>query len=247
MIGKLSKSQFKSIKSLKQKKYRDLESLFLIEGMKLVSEAFSSDVIIEMVLYTNEFDLGIPEGVQAFQVSKKELYAISNLKTPPPVIAVCKYYELKQNDFSKSAIALDGVSDPGNLGTIIRIADWYGIEQIFCGDGTVDMYNPKVIQSSMGSLFRVNLTYQNLDETFSNLPDNYPVFLADMEGDDLYSTKIIEPFLIVMGSESHGLTCKPDKIGFSKISIPRFGGAESLNVAVAAAIILSEFKRPFSD
>ena len=243
MFGKLTKSQFKSIKSLKQKKFRDENRAFIIEGKKMVHEAMQSSVEIQMMLVRNDADISIEGQFDSYELSSKEMVALSNMKTAPEVMAVCNFMKEPILNFDQSILALDEISDPGNLGTIIRICDWFGIEQIVCNPGSVELYNPKVVQSTMGSIFRVNVFRGDIEDFLNKKPAAMKVFSADMNGENVYQSKLTEPFFLIMGSESHGLRKelidKSDEI----ISIPGFGSAESLNVAVATSVILSEFKR----
>lgn len=240
-FGKLTKSQFKSIKSLKQKKYRDQSATFLIEGRKLIEEALSSGAPIELIIYRDESE--VHSELPVLKASSKEMEMLSNMKSPPNEAAVCRYFEKPKIDYSKPILALDGVSDPGNLGTIIRLCDWFSIPQIVANPGTVDIYNPKVVQASMGSIFRTNFIYQNLDQFLDQAPAEIASYAADMDGESMYDIELEQPFILIMGSESHGVNS--DLISKTKrtISIPRYGKAESLNVATATAILLSQFKR----
>lgn len=245
MTGKLTKSQGKYIKSLQQKKYRDLNKVFVVEGMKMVQEALQFVGVVEYVVYVGDrqdYAFAFPE--KAYQVSPAELKAISSLKTPNKILAVCSYHlPFGKLDYKKSILALDEVSDPGNLGTILRLADWFGIDQIVCAPGSVDVFNSKVVQATMGSIFRVRVFTESLLEVMENAPDTMDVFTADMEGENLYEMKVADPFMLIMGSEAHGVSAEVRNKAKSVVSIPRFGNGESLNVAVSTGIILSEFKR----
>lgn len=248
MTGKLTKSQSKFVNSLKQKKHRELNRRFVVEGIKVVKEAIEALVPIEYIIYTGDLasiPFQLPDN--SVQASERELGQISSLKTPNRLLAVCEMQnDDKRLDFSAPIIALDGISDPGNLGTIIRLCDWFGFQQLVCGDGTVDVFNSKVVQATMGSLFRVNIHYQNLAETLSQKPANHPVFYADMHGDSIYESKTPAAFILVMGSESHGVSETIRESDAKAISIPRYGEGESLNVAIATGIICAEFKRSLS-
>jgi len=243
MFGKLTKSQFKSIKSLKQKKFRDENRAFIIEGKKMVHEAMQSSAEIQMMLVRKDANIGIEGQFNSYELSSKEMDALSNMKTAPEVMAVCKIMSEPILIFEKSILALDEVSDPGNLGTIIRVCDWFGIEQIICTPGTVELYNPKVIQSTMGSIFRVHVTNGRIEDFLKQKPAAMKVFAADMNGENVYQAELNEPFFLIMGSESHGVRKDLIEKSDAVISIPGFGAAESLNVAVATSILLSEFKR----
>lgn len=245
MTGNLSKSRAKYIKSLQQKKYRDEHNQFVVEGVKLVAEAIKIPGLVDFVVYSNEFqtfDFKITS--DSYSASAKELGMISALRTPNKILAVChKIDSGNKPNFQESILALEDISDPGNFGTIIRLADWFGFSQIICSLNSVDLYNPKVVQATMGGIFRVDCFSENLRDILSQAPGDMPVYGADMEGDDLYTGSVQSPFVLVMGSESHGLSADLRKQVSSFVSIPRFGGGESLNVAVSTGIILSEFKR----
>jgi len=235
----LSNSQKKYINSLKQKKYRTQHSSFIVEGDKMVRELLNSDYEIEQVFGTEIIDAD-----NFTEVSEKELGSISALKTPNKFLAVAKQKEnlqplLKDQFF----IVLDNVQDPGNLGTIIRTADWFGIKNIVCSLNSVDMYNPKVIQATMGSLFRVNVAYVDLQDLF-NQNNGLTVYGAVLEGNNVYKTKIEQNnSVLLMGNESKGISDDLKPFITHKISIPQFGKAESLNVATATAILCSEYRR----
>ena len=248
MTGKLTKSQAKYIKSLQQKKYRDLHGKFIVEGIKLVQEALKYPKLVDFVVYIDEiqdYNFEFPE--QSFNTSPKELSMISSLKTPNKILAVCNKVAVQDKvNYRKPIVALDEISDPGNLGTIIRLADWFGISQIVCAPGSVDEYNPKVVQATMGSIFNVDIITEELTKLVEDAPPDNQVCMADMKGDNLYEMEIRDPFILIMGSESHGVSDEMRRLAKNVVSIPQFGGGESLNVAVSTAIILSEFKRKLS-
>lgn len=245
MTGKLTKSQGKYIKSLQQKKYRDLNQVFVVEGMKMVQEALEYPDLVEYVVYIGDhqdYVFSFPE--RAYQVTAAELKSISSLRTPNKILAVCRFHlPLGELNYDKSILALDEISDPGNLGTILRLADWFGIDQIVCAPGSVDVYNPKVVQATMGAIFRVRVFTAPLLEVIESARDAMEVFIADMNGESLYEIKVADPFMLIMGSEAHGVSAEVRKKAKSVVSIPRFGSGESLNVAISSGIILSEFKR----
>lgn len=247
MSEKLSNSASKLIKSLQQKKYRDLNGLFLVEGVKLTEEALRYNQGVEQVVYTgdqNDFLFSLPEN--AISVSPKELEILSGLKTPNRILAVCrKFPEVSKMKLSSPTLVLDGVADPGNLGTIIRLCDWFGFSQLICSKESVDLYNPKVVQASMGSLFRVQVFYTDLTEFITHLPEGKKIYGADMNGTSIYDVDFDSNPVIIFGSESHGITQNLMARINEKISIPQIGGGESLNVAVSAAIISSEIRRRF--
>lgn len=245
MTGKLAKSQSKYIKSLQQKKYRDLNKQFVVEGVKLVKDLLHYPGILDYLVYTGdiqEYDFSFPE--RAYHTSPKELAMISSLKTPNKILAVCNQgLPFGELDYSKSIIALDEISDPGNLGTILRLADWFGINQIICAPGSVDVFNPKVVQATMGAIFRVDVRTMPLAALIKAASNDMKVYLADMDGENLYTAEVSAPFILVMGSEGQGVSEEIRKLVPAVVSIPQVGGGESLNVAVSTGIILSEFVR----
>jgi len=238
----LSKSQIKLITSLKQKKYRLQHQLFVAEGKKTIFELLDSNLQLHQ-LYTTTLDFEVSD-VLLSQISEKELAKISFLKTPNTALAVFKIPDSGAVDFTKLVVALDDVRDPGNLGTIIRLCDWFGVKDLICNTNTVDCYNPKVIQATMGSITRVNVSYLNLEETLSKA--NADSFGAFMDGDNVYTTDLPSSGILVLGNEANGISEHVETQITQRIAIPRFGdlqATESLNVANAAAILLSEYKR----
>lgn len=231
----LTKNQIKFIRSLSLKKNRQKHGLFIVEGEKLVNEVLSSDWEVEGIYATKEW-----LGENATIISNNDLTRISSLKTPNKVVAVVKIKKGSLDITSNTVLALDGVKDPGNLGTIIRLADWFGVEDIICSDDCVDYLNPKVVQSSMGSFTRVNLHYTSLMDAFKKYSD-YKLFMTVLNGTPLSEMTNTDKKIIVMGSESKGISNKILELTSDKITIPKSKSskAESLNVSVAAAIILS--------
>mgnify|MGYP000622105647 FL=1 len=239
----LSKSRITLITSLKQKKYRLQHQLFVVEGIKTIKEFLNSSYELEH-LYAIERFTEVSDNIQTV-VSDTELKKVSFLKNTNSALAVFKIQPVKEIDDSKLLVGLDNVRDPGNLGTIIRLCDWFGVTDLICNSETVDCYNPKVVQATMGSLTRVNVTYLNLEKYISK--QNIPVFGTFMEGDNLYLTDV-DPTsgIVVLGNEANGVSEQIEKLVTQKITIPKFGTVqetESLNVAMATSIILSEFKR----
>lgn len=235
----LSKNQSKIITSLQQKKYRQKYNLFVAEGVKVVTELLNSNLIANAIFSTDE-DLEM----NSILISKEELKKVSTLKTPNKVLGLFEIPKEKEPKKNGLIIALDGVNDPGNLGTIIRLCDWFGVEQLICSKNTVDCYNQKVIQSTMGSVTRVQINYVDLVEFISE--SELPVFTADMNGENVYTTSLPKEAILVMGNEANGISSRIQAIIKHKLTIPRFGNlqqTESLNVATATAILLSEFKR----
>ena len=231
----LTKNQIKLIRSLSLKKNRKKHGLFIVEGEKLVNEVLRSDWEVEGIYATKEW-----LGENATIISNNDLSRISSLKTPNKVVAVVKIKKCSLDITSNTVLALDGVKDPGNLGTIIRLADWFGVEDIICSDDCVDYLNPKVVQSSMGSFTRVNLNYTSLLDAFKKYSD-YKLFMTVLNGTPLSEMTNADKKIVVMGSESKGISNKILELTSDKITIPKSKSskAESLNVSVAAAIILS--------
>lgn len=231
----LTKNQIKLIRSLALKKNRQKHGLFIVEGEKLVNEVLSSDWEVEGIYATKEW-----LGENAIIISNNDLSRISSLKTPNKVLAVVKIKKGSLDITSNTVLALDGVKDPGNLGTIIRLADWFGVEDIICSDDCVDYLNPKVVQSSMGSFTRVNLHYTSLMDAFKKYSE-YKLFMTVLNGTPLSEMTNADKKIVVMGSESKGISNEILELTSEKITIPKSKSskAESLNVSVAAAIILS--------
>lgn len=242
----LSKNEIKLVKSLQIKKYRDLNRKFVVEGIKLVTELFlQTHFKVDAVFKTPDCELVVPSHIHAFTVTAAELERISGLKTPNKVLAVVKYPLDLPIDFEKTntVLVLDTINDPGNLGTIIRTADWFGVDAVFASETTVDLFNPKVIQASMGAVYRVRFYRTDLVETLQKLnAHNYHILGAALGGADLYQTNFSKKTAIVMGSESHGIAAKLDDLIALKVEIPRFGETESLNVAMATGILLSHYR-----
>jgi len=239
----LSKSQLKLISSLQQKKYRTKHGLFIAEGVKLVNEFLNSTYNCKLLLKTEDFG-PIPANVDQQLIEPRELQKISLLKSPNKVLGLFEIPEPNNRVENGLIVALDGLNDPGNLGTIIRLCDWFGVNQLVCSTDTVDCYNPKVVQASMGSLSRVRLIYQDLRLFLEN--SKLPGYGAFMDGDSVYSKKLVEDAILVMGNEANGISEPIASILKERISIPRFGSlqeTESLNVASATAILLNEFRR----
>jgi TrmH family RNA methyltransferase len=239
----VSKNQIKLITSLQQKKYRNQEQLFIAEGIKVVQELLNSNFELQD-LFTTKNDFLTVSKNKVHAISEAELKKISALTTPNTCLAVFKIPKAKEIIEKGLIVALDDVRDPGNLGTIIRLCDWFGIETLFCSEESVDVYNPKVVQATMGSISRVNVVYGNLEAFLSQT--KLPVFGTFMDGKNIYQEKLPKEGIIIMGNEANGISSSVEKLVSERIAIPRFGNlqvTESLNVATATAIILSEFKR----
>jgi len=235
------KSQIKFIKNLQQKKYRNLHQRFVVEGFKTVQELLHSNFKAEVV-YTTDLNLFKEEGCIEL-ISGIDLKKISSLKTPNKVLGVFHMPESKSIDFNDWIVVLDDVRDPGNLGTIIRLCDWFGIPDLVCSLNTVDCYNSKVLQATMGSITRVNISYIDIVPFIQN--SEVPVYGAFMDGDKVYEENFTKKGILVMGNEANGISKGVEAFINKKISIPQFGKqtAESLNVATATAILLNEIKR----
>ncbi len=238
----LSKNQLKLITSLQQKKYRTTHKLFIAEGTKVVNEFLNSTFELEHLFCVNDLEFNTIE--TKTQISETELKKISTLKTPNNVLALFKIPEVELPKKGGLIVALDEINDPGNLGTIVRLCDWFGVDQLVCSKHTVDCYNSKVVQATMGSLTRVSIVYADL-ETYLNAVD-LPKYASLMDGENVYKTELPKNAVLVMGNEANGISAEILKVLTNSLSIPRFGEiqqTESLNVATATAILLSEFKR----
>lgn len=236
------KSQLKLIKSLHQKKYRSQHGLFFVEGIKVVTELLQAGFKPYCVLATDATLLKNEE-IKVDQITEKDLQQISALKTANKILAVFYMPEIKSVDFSEWIVVLDDVRDPGNLGTIIRLCDWYDIKQLVCSKNTVDCYNPKVLQASMGSIARVALVYEDLETLLKG--SEVPVYGSFMDGASVYSKNLPEKGILIMGNEANGISEEVNQFISQKIAIPQFGNktTESLNVATATAILLNEIRR----
>ncbi len=239
----VSKNQIKLITSLQQKKYRFSNQLFFAEGIKVIQELVESNFELDH-LYTTQNDFEKVSNDQKTIITESDLKKISALATPNTCLAVFKIPAEKKIIESGLIIALDSIRDPGNLGTILRLCDWFGINQLVCSKETVDIYNPKVVQATMGSIARVNVNYIDLENFVSQT--KLPVFGTFMDGSNIYKTDLPQEGIIIMGNEANGISPELEKLAKNRLTIPRFGTlqkTESLNVATATAIILSEFRR----
>lgn len=239
----VSKNQIKRITSLQQKKFRKLEQLFVVEGVKGVQELLDSN--FELVeLYTTNTQLFAIDSSKVHAITSAELQKISSLTTPNTCLALFKIPEGKTFEENGLIVAVDDVRDPGNLGTIIRLCDWFGIKTLYCSEESVDVYNPKVVQATMGSISRVNVVYGDLSAFLSKT--KLPIFGTFMDGKNIYKELLPNEGIIVMGNEANGISKSIEELVTHRIAIPRFGdlqATESLNVATATAVVLSEFKR----
>ena len=237
----LSKNKIKVIQSLQRKKGRIQHGLFIAEGIKVVQELVASSFELHSLYVTegheHHFDAELIQGV-----TEDELKKISTLKTPSGVLALFRLAKIQDLQLDGLVLALDTINDPGNLGTIIRLCDWFGVKQLLCSKNTVDCYNSKVVQSTMGSLSRVQINYVDLEEVLQKMPT--PKLAADLDGENLYQAALPKKGVIILGNESNGIGAELKELKDRSLTIPRFGvETESLNVATAAAIILSEFRR----
>lgn len=232
----ISNAEIKQIRSLREKKFRDMLGLFVVEGEKMVREALDSGLDVVKVWRSEEIGESAMERISAFS-------------SPSPVLAVVRKPQEKSNDTivpEGLCLALDGVRDPGNLGTIIRIADWFGVSRIFVSADCVETFNPKVIQASMGSIFRVEVIRCDVPATCRRFrEEGLPVYGTFLDGNNLYKQDIASEGLIVMGNESNGVSAATAAEVNARLFIPSYGDsrAESLNVAVATAVTLAEFRR----
>lgn len=245
----LSKKIVKYIQSLSHKKFREEEGAFIAEGTKVVSEFLLSDLMrCTMICAEKEWLLEndallkkiTPENI--FETNDNWLKSVSQLKTPNKVVAIFKKKPLEVPDLAgKISLMLDYLQDPGNMGTMIRIADWFGVENIICSENCVDCYNHKVVQSAMGSLARVNIFYTDLI-SFINANKKIRVYAATLSGTNIFKFSKIEEGIILIGNEANGVREDLLRLASHQLTIPRYGHAESLNAAVAAGIILSQVK-----
>ncbi len=241
----LSKAKIKFIKSLQIKKYRKQEQCFLVEGAKSVHELLNSDFELVTLLGTSDFLSTVHKSLkcEVIDVSSKELEGLGEFYTNDSALAIArqkvnKPISILANEFT---LILDDIRDPGNLGTIIRTADWYGINKIIASLGTADFYNSKVISASMGSFGRSQIFYTSLEDYLSNI--KLKVFGAYLEGNDVHQVDFGKGGCIVIGNESKGISPSLEKFITDKITIPRYGKAESLNAAIATAIICDNIRR----
>ncbi len=251
----LSKNQIKDITALHHKKYRREENLFIAEGEKVVSDLLKSGWRVLAVYGTQEFfqrlsgNIMIPKATEIILITNEELNKISSLTSPQSVLAVAEMpTDINEINFDNGLkLVLDDISDPGNLGTLIRIADWFGIDEIICSENSVDCFNPKVVQSAMGSLFRIKFNYKNLQEVFrKNLSDKkLPVYGTVLDGKNIYEEDLSSDGFILIGNESIGIGNDQMKYITKALTIPSFGETkiDSLNAAVATGIVCAEFRR----
>ena len=239
----LTKTQIKLIKSLTQKKNRQHHGMFVVEGVKSIMEFLQAPYYKLIQLYTLKDQFNTPKE-QTTLILAPQLSAISNLKNPNMALALFEILDRPYTETEGLSIGLENISDPGNMGTIIRLCDWFGVTQLICSPNTVDCYNPKVVQASMGSLARVGVYYKDLNTFLNKI--NKPTYGTFLEGENIYKATLYEKAFILFGNEANGLSKEIEKTIENKITIPQFGAkaaTESLNVANACAVVLSEFLR----
>jgi TrmH family RNA methyltransferase len=235
----VSKSQIKFVRQLAQKKQRDKHRLFVAEGHKVVQEFVNENYQLHQ-LFTP--DSSLFSSHQAIVVSQSEMKAMSALKTPSDALAVFAKPNEQTLSQSKLILALESIQDPGNLGTIIRLCDWFGIQDIVCSSDTVDCYNPKVVRSTMGSLARVQVLYKDLQAWLVGMQD-CQIVATSMDGQSVYEFAFDSPTVLVIGNEGRGLSKQVQELATNVITVPRYGGSESLNAAMATGIIVAEARR----
>ena len=241
----ISNRESKFIKSLQLKKFRQLENQFVVEGAKNVLELLKSDLKVVKIYTTTSFQIINNEllensGIELVNVKEAELSKVGTFSNNNAALAVVEIPTYLPLDQSQSVLAFDRIKDPGNLGTVIRIADWYGFTDIVCSPESVDCYNPKVISATMGSFARVRVHYLPLDELLAN--SNH-VYGTTLQGENIHQLEFQEPAVVVFGNESEGLADHLKKYLTKEVYIPGYGGAESLNVAVSTAVFCDNFKR----
>lgn len=238
----LTNNEIKTLRFLQQKKYRDQSGIFVVEGPKLVGELLKQErFIVDEIFHTEEWNEEC-SGIECKQIDKKTLERISSFQSPNQVLATVHIPELKQ-EVAKGAVTLilDDISDPGNLGTILRTADWFGIEQVILSPRSVELFNPKVIQASMGAIFRVHCWTEPSSDAIARLQsENVKVFAADMEGESIFDFHRPEKTALIIGNEAHGVNPNLINQADGCLTIPRKGETESLNAAVATAILCAE-------
>lgn len=239
----LSKNQLKFIRSLKKKKFRQTHQLFLAEGIKVVEELINSSFVVNQLYATESYSnpLNVPD-IQL--ITDKELGLVSDFSSPNQILGIFEIPKSKELVKQGITVVLDEINDPGNLGTIIRLCDWFGVSQLVCSENTVDCYNQKVVQASMGSLTRVSINYTDLVSYLAN--EKRTVYGTFLKGENIYNSKLEKNAVVVLGNEANGISNEIEQLVDKKITIPQFGkihNTESLNVAMSTAITLSEFKR----
>ena len=239
----ITKNEIKLIGSLHQKKGRNQHQLFIAEGQKLIAELLDAEYELYQVFETESLFEKVSDANKK-NISFEDLKKISCLSTPNNCLAVFKIANAKPEQEGGLKVVLDDIRDPGNLGTIIRLCDWFGVTDLICSVETVDVYNPKVVQATMGSLARVNVIYADLENYLYS--KTIPIYGTFMDGKTVYHEDLAQEAILILGNEANGISKNIEKLVTYKIAIPRFGNSqktESLNVATAAGIFLSEFRR----
>lgn len=250
----LSKNELKYYISLLQKKFRKEENKFLAEGKKIIDEAIKSKFFPELVICTANFLESEVEFINVISqmeieikiISEKDFFRISDTESPQGIVAIFDSFEFTLNDLNSDVIvALENISDPGNMGTIIRSSDWFGYNDILISQESAEIFNPKVIRSSMGSIFHTKFVKSNdfLEDLLELKQSGYNIIIADLDGENLYETKMQQKTVLVFCNEAKGPSFELKKIQDGKITIPKYGKAESLNVANASAVILSHLAK----
>ncbi len=245
----LSKNKLKFIRSLKEKKYRDEYDVFVAEGNKLVAELLTNSKCKLLVAEKSFLEsVNLSHAEEALEVNEGELSQISFVKNPQQALGVFykKTIDENVNITSQLVLALDGIQDPGNMGTIVRLADWYGIRHIFCSSDTADIYNPKVVQATMGAIARVDVHYVDL-LAFLDKHSDLPIYGTLLNGENMYQQELTQNGILIMGNEGNGIRPETEKRITKRLFIPTYPigqhSSESLNVAIATAIVCAEFRR----
>jgi len=248
----ITNQELKIFSSLKHKKFRQEHGLFLVEGYKTIEELLKSDLDILYVLGSEQVlaETNLLNQESSVIVNSKVLQRISNMKSASNLIAVVHTPKSKNNPITRRSILIDDIQDPGNLGTIIRTAHWFGFEQIICSENSVDLYNHKVIQASMGAVFKIKVSYGNLEQIIPNIQQQgFRVLGTFMEGESIYDFKFTDRDVFILGNEGKGISSKIEKIIDQKITIPNFSKGdltESLNISIAGAVVCSEMAKSLS-
>jgi len=252
-MQELSKNKISLIRSLSLKKYRLEHNLFIAEGQKIISEIAESDFTIRYIVYNDDKDYKIIDCLsESFVTNNAGMKKISALKTPPAILAVVETSNKTldiQSLKNKLCLVVDDIQDPGNLGTIIRICDWFGIENLICSNNSAYVYNPKVIQASMGAFLRVNIHYADLPSFLNEYKaeTGHTCYGTFLEGKNIYQTELSQEGLFILGNEGNGISLEVESLVDKKLHIPSFAKgnshAESLNISVAGAVVASEFRR----
>ncbi|MFI3262185.1 MAG: RNA methyltransferase [Rikenellaceae bacterium] len=249
-----SKAKISYINSLNDKKHRNKHNVFIVEGEKMSEDVLKSTYKIEEIFYTDKLSerINLHEvNCEKICIDFSQMKKISQLKTPSTILMIVKIPEILNPEIQnyELTIVLDGVQDPGNLGTIIRVADWFGVKNIFCSEDSADVFNPKVVQATMGAITRVNVSYCKLTELLKNT--KLPIFGTFLDGENIYSKDLPECGVIIMGNEGKGVSKDVEKLVTEKLYIPPFPAnaecVESLNVSIATAITLSQFRGKLSN